>query len=48
MSKPTPINNSNREMIRSAVNGWFMLVVNIVFFFGGLALSRARVATQRR
>ena len=38
MSKPTAIDNSNREMIRSAFNGWFMLVVNIVFFFGGLAL----------
>ena len=25
-------------MIRSAFNGWFMLVLNIVFFFGGLAL----------
>ena len=32
------IDNSNREIIRSVFNGWFMLVFNLVLFFGGLAL----------
>ena len=38
MSEPNRIDNTNREIIRSAFNGWFMLVLNLVFFFGGLAL----------
>ena len=38
MSEPNRIDNTNREIIRSAFNGWFMLVLNIVLFFGGLAL----------
>ena len=38
MSEPNRIDNTNREIVRSAFNGWFMLVLNLVFFFGGLAL----------
>ena len=38
MSEPNRIDNTNREIVRSAFNGWFMLVLNIVLFFGGLAL----------
>ena len=38
MSEPNPNDNSNREIIRSAFNGWFMLVFNLVLFFGGIAL----------
>ena len=38
MSEPNRIDNPNREIIRSAFNGWFMLVLNIVLFFGGFAL----------
>lgn len=38
MSEPTRIDNTNREMIRPAFNGWFMLVLNLVLFFGGIAL----------
>jgi len=38
MSEPNRIDYTNREIIRSAFNGWFMLVLNIVLFFGGLAL----------
>ena len=38
MSEPIPNDNSNREIIRSAFNGWFMLVLNLVLFFGGIAL----------
>jgi regulator of protease activity HflC (stomatin/prohibitin superfamily) len=38
LSEPNRIDSTNREIIRSAFNGWFMLVLNIVFFFGGFAL----------
>ena len=38
MSEPNRIDNTNREIIRSAFNGWLMLVLNIVLFFGGFAL----------
>ncbi len=38
MTEPTRIDSSNREIIRSAFNGWFMLVLNLVLFFGGIAL----------
>ena len=38
MSEQTRIDNSNRQIIRSVFNGWFMLIINLVLFFCGLAL----------
>ena len=38
MSEAIPNDTSNREIIRSAFNGWFMLGLTLVLFFGGIAL----------
>ena len=48
MSEPTQINNSSREVIRSAFNGWLMLVLNIILFLRRPRASRARAGPERR
>jgi regulator of protease activity HflC (stomatin/prohibitin superfamily) len=38
MSELNRTDTSNREVVRSAFNGWFMLVFTLVLFCGGIAL----------
>jgi regulator of protease activity HflC (stomatin/prohibitin superfamily) len=48
MSASNPNDNSNREIIRTAFNGWFMLVFILVLFFGGIALLIDKLPNSAR